>query len=71
MSLHEVKAMTVVWIWKWYLVSSLAVKANHQHSLSNYQINLNSLLLQLLVKHALESHMTSDYCPNTVRSVYR
>lgn len=47
------------------------VRTNHQRSLCNYQIHLNSLLLQLLVKHALNSHMTSDYCPNTMSSVYR
>lgn len=31
---------------------------------------LNSLLLQLLVKHALKSHTTSDYCSNSANSVY-
>lgn len=37
----------------------MCVKTNHKHSLSNYQIHLNFLLLQLLVKRALKSHKTS------------
>lgn len=47
------------------------VRTNHQRSPRNYHIHRNSLLLQLLVKHALNSHMTSNYCPNTMNSVYR
>ena len=38
--------------------SEMDVKGNHQSSLSNYQIHLNSLLLQLLVEHALHAHTT-------------
>lgn len=39
--------------------------------LRNSKIHLNSLLVQLLVKHVLNVAGTSHYCPNTENSVSR
>lgn len=54
-----------------FFISEKYVKANLCYRLHNYKIHLNSLLLQLLVKHVLNVPTTSNYCPNTQNSVFR